>query len=217
MPDDPKLEADTRTVSYDRFKEINEKLKEAQGRIRELEATTATSAKSQAEFDVLKAKHAALDARYTQDAAMFALASTAPDLGDAEVRDFIRSVYDAKQGEKPAFGEWLAEQQKTPSRLLKPYLSAPVAAADAAATSAQDAASAFAAGEMPGTVAAPAVAPGAPASAPARPGNPNAGAVAAKAARPAFTRGDIAAMSAEQYRAHRGEVQAAYKNGTIAP
>lgn len=211
-------EAAPKTVPYEKFQETNRKLREAETRVRELELTGVDSTKIAAEFATLKTTHAALIARNVQDAAMLGSVTDAPDLADPEVRDFVRQVYEQKQGEKPVFAEWLTEQRKNPSRLLKPYLTKP----ETAAKTEDDANSEYAAGTIkkPDAGAAAAAGAGADGAAGAgaagRPGTPNAGTVVAPGGRPQFTRADIMSMPLDEFRTHQAGILTAQRKGQIA-
>lgn len=207
-----------KTVPYEKFQETNRKLREAETRVRELEVTGVDSTKIAAELATLKTTHAALIARNVQDAAMLGSVADAPDLADPEVRDFVRQVYEQKQGEKPVFAEWLTEQRKTPSRLLKPYLTKP----ETATKTEDDAGSEYAAGTIKkpdaaaAGVGAGAGEAGAAGVGAGRPGTPNAGTVVAPGGRPQFTRADIMSMPLDEFRTHQAGIISAQRKGQIA-
>lgn len=115
-------EGQWRRVEADRLNRLTE-------RARLGDEAVAAAAAAQAAADAAQAELARVRFERDRDVALLPLASTLPDLGDGEVREFIGEQYRkaaARAGDQPpAFGAWLAEVKTNPPPLMRAYFTPP--------------------------------------------------------------------------------------------
>lgn len=115
-------------VPIDRFREV---ATERAAFKAEAEKATARAAELEKAHASVAAELARTRFLHASDVVMTSAARDLPDLAEADVRGFLREQYErvkADGGAKaPEFGEWFEAQRKAPSRLLRPYLTAPAA------------------------------------------------------------------------------------------